>query len=90
MQARMSWRARVRSIVPYHNESDFDLQGNGRRPVLLSRTCVKTLVMAVALVAGLSGVAQAQPDETQAFGHQVSGKFIRDKVNLPTGWVEVP
>ena len=29
MQARTSWRARVRSIVRYHNESDFDLQGNG-------------------------------------------------------------
>jgi putative exosortase-associated protein (TIGR04073 family) len=90
MQARMSWRARDRSIVRYHNESDFDLQGNGRRASLLSQTGVKTLVMAVALVASLSGVAQAQADETQSLGHQVSGKFIRGMVNLATRWVEVP
>lgn len=85
MQARMSWRARVRSIVRYHNESDFHLQGNGRRDGLLSGTCVQILVLAKAFVASLSGVAQAQSDETQAFGHQISGKFLRGIVNLATG-----
>lgn len=90
MQARTSWRARVRSIVRYHNESDFDLQGNGSRTGLHSRTCAGTLLMAAALAVGLSGVAQAQTDETQALGHQVSEKFIRGMVNLSTGWVEVP
>lgn len=57
MQARTSWRARVRSIVRYHNESDFDLQGNGSRTGLHSRTCAGTLLMAAALAVGLSGVA---------------------------------
>jgi hypothetical protein len=78
MQVRMSWRARVRSIVRYHNESVFDLQGNDRRPGLLSRTCVQTLVSAETFDASLSGVAQA-------FGHQISGKFLRGMDNLATG-----
>lgn len=46
--------------------------------------------MAAALVASLSGVAQAQTDEAQVLGHQVSGKFIRGMVNLSTGWIELP
>lgn len=90
MQARTSWRARVRSIVRYHNESDFDLQGNGGGRGRVGRICARTLLTAVLLLAGLSGLAQAQAVETQGLGHQVSEKFIRGMVNLSTGWVEVP
>ena len=90
MQARASWRARVRSIVPYHNESDFDLQGKGSRRGLPGRSCAWTLLTAVLLVASLPGLAQAETDDTQGFVDQGSGKFIRGMVNLSTGWVEVP
>ncbi|MEQ1794661.1 MAG: exosortase system-associated protein, TIGR04073 family [Nitrospira sp.] len=74
----------------YHNESNFDLQGNGRVASLMPVACASRLLMAMALVVGLSGTAQAQSDEPQTLGHQVSGKFIRGVVNLSTGWVEVP
>ena len=90
MQARTSWRARVRSIVRYHNESDFDLQGNGGQRGRCGRVCAGILFAAALLVASLSGAAQAQTVETQGLGHQVSEKFIRGMVNLSTGWVEVP
>ncbi len=45
---------------------------------------------AILLVVDLSGGAQAQVDESQGLGHQVSGKFFRGVVNLSTGWIEVP
>lgn len=90
IQARTSWRARVRSIVRYHNESDFDLQGNGGGRGRFGRICAWTLLTALLLVAGLPGYARAQAVVTQDLGYQVSEKFIRGVVNLLTGWVEVP
>lgn len=90
MQARTSWRTRIRSIVRYHNESDFDLQGNGSRFGGVHEIRVRAVLLGVLLGVCLSGAPQAQADETQVFGRQVSEKFIRGMVNLSTGWVEVP
>ncbi len=90
MQARMSWRARIRSIVRYHNEVDFDLQGIDRRSKLLNRMSVKMWVLLAVLVASLVADAPAHADEPHALGDRISGKLIRGMVNLSTGWVEVP
>jgi putative exosortase-associated protein (TIGR04073 family) len=56
----------------------------------MNRTGVRTLGMAVVLVAGLSGIAPAQADDAQSLSHEVSEKFLRGMVNLSTGWIEVP
>lgn len=90
MQARMSWRARVRSIVRYHNESDFDLQGNDRRSKLLNRIGVKTWLLLTILVASLAVDASAHADESHELGDRITGKLIRGVVNLSTGWIEIP
>lgn len=90
MQARMSWRARVRSIVRYHNESDFDLQGNDRRSRLLNGIGVKMWLLLTVLVASLAVDAPAYADESQGLGDRITGKLIRGVVNLSTGWIEVP
>ncbi|ULA63207.1 MAG: hypothetical protein LZF86_100206 [Nitrospira sp.] len=90
MQARMSWRARIRSIVRYHNESDFDLQGIDRRRKLLTRTSVAMWVLPAMLAASLMTGVPVYADEPQAVGDQISGKLIRGVVNLSTGWIEVP
>ncbi|MEQ1654357.1 MAG: exosortase system-associated protein, TIGR04073 family [Nitrospira sp.] len=90
MQARMSWRARIRSIVRYHNESDFDLQGMDRRSKLLNRMGVKMGVLLAVLIVGLVAYTPAQADESPALSDRISGKLIRGMVNLSTGWIEVP
>ena len=90
MQARMSWRARIRSIVRYHNESDFDLQGMDRRSKLLNRRGVQMWVLLTVLVTSLVADAPAQADESPALSDRISGKLIRGMVNLSTGWIEVP
>ncbi len=90
MQARMSWRARIRSIVRYHNESDFDLQGIDRRSKLLNRRDVKMWVLLAVLVAGPAAEAPAHAEEFHALGDRISGKLIRGIVNFSTGWIEVP
>jgi putative exosortase-associated protein (TIGR04073 family) len=90
MQARMSWRARIRSIVRYHSESDFDLQGIDRRSKLLNRRGVQMWVLLTVLVASLAADAPAHADESHALGDRISGKLIRGVVNLSTGWIEVP
>lgn len=90
MQARMSWRARIRSIVRYHNEVDFDLQGIDRRSKLTNQMSVKMWVLLAVLVASLVADAPAHADEPHALGDRISGKLIRGMVNLSTGWIEVP
>lgn len=90
MQARMSWRARIRSIVRYHNESDFDLQGMDRRSKLLNRMGVKMGVLLAVLVVSLAAHGPAYADESPALSDRISGKLIRGMVNLSTGWIEVP
>jgi len=90
MQARMSWRARIRSIVRYHSESDFDLQGIDRRSRLLNRMGVRMWVMLAVLVANLATDAPARADESRALGDRISGKLLRGVVNLSTGWIEAP
>ena len=90
MQAKMSWRARVRSIVPYHSESDFDLQGSGRRSKLLNLSGMRVGVLLIVLVTSLSTNDLARADEPHALSEQISGKLLRGMVNLSTGWIEVP
>ena len=90
MQARRSWRARIRSIVRYHNEVDFDLQGQDRKSKLPNGKGVKMWGVLAVLVASLAINAPAHADESQALGDRISGKLIRGMVNLSTGWIEVP
>jgi len=56
----------------------------------MNRPGVRTVGVAMVLVASLSGITAAQADEAQPLGRQVSEKFIRGMVNLSTGWIEVP
>lgn len=51
---------------------------------------LKAVIIAVTIVASLSGAALSWADESPSLGRQVSDKFIRGMVNLSTGWVEIP
>lgn len=90
MQARISWRTRIRSIVRYHNESDFDLQGTGRRGRLLNRPAAKCWAVLAVLVASLVTNAPVHADEPSTLGDRISEKLIRGVANISTGWIEVP
>jgi len=86
----MSWRARSRSIVRYHSESDFDLQGTERRSKLLNQTSLKMWIFPAMLAASLVANVPVYADESQSVGDRISGKLIRGMANLSTGWIEVP
>src|SRR5512139_3848778 len=50
-QARAIWRARVRSIERYHNQSDPDLQENERKLVTMNCTAPSHLAFGLAFAA---------------------------------------
>lgn len=87
-QARAIWRARVRSIGRYHNQSGLDLQGNDRS--LSEMTPPAAACLGLILVLASLCVLPVQAEEPANLETQISQKFLRGVINLSTGWMEIP
>lgn len=89
-QARAIWRARVRSIGGYHNQSRGDLQANERSLGELIPPASTCLALGLVFVLAILCVSPVQAEEPANLETRISQKFVRGVVNLSTGWMEIP